>query len=67
MDQTVIGLSRRNLLAAAAAGGTVAAGGLALSTAQRRQDDAPARAQDREVRGYRLTEHVARYYRTTRT
>lgn len=58
-------LKRRNFLRTIGAGGagvaaTVVGGKAALDAAQ--QTD----PQDRDAKGYRLTEHINNYYRTTR-
>ena len=57
-------LKRRSFLRTLGAGGAVAAtvvgGNAALDAVQQ------ADSQDRNAKGYRLTEHINNYYRTTR-
>lgn len=58
-------LARRHFLLAAATGGITAAA--AVATQHSAQPVGKVRARgDREAAGYRLTDHIRRYYRTTR-
>ncbi|MFN5177787.1 formate dehydrogenase [Limnohabitans sp.] len=61
-------LSRRNLFAGAATAGAVAAATAVLPTALKGAADAPVPPQAKPERGggYSLSEHVQRYYQTTR-
>ncbi len=64
MTKALKALSRRRFLIAAGAGGAAAAAALAAANAVR-----GVRAQaegERAKRGYRVSEHVSRYYRTTK-
>ena len=56
-------LSRRNFLAAVGAGGATAA--VALVSKEKEQGGT-ASAKAQSSKGYRLTEHVQNYYRTTK-
>jgi hypothetical protein len=67
MDRPEATLSRRGLITAAAGAGAVLAG----AHLARRNDALPASAppaasEAPAAKGYRLTEHVRRYYQTTR-
>ncbi len=55
---------RRKFLATAGAGGTAAA---AVALTGRNPDPAqPVETSEREGKGYRLTEHIKKYYETTK-
>ncbi|MCX7894088.1 MAG: twin-arginine translocation signal domain-containing protein [Burkholderiales bacterium] len=58
-------LSRRGFLVAAGAGGAAAAAAVASKVAPQQPAEAAAPG-DAQRRGYRLTEHVLSYYRTTK-
>jgi len=66
MSQTPPRLSRRAFLAGAATAGAAAAGAVALpGAAAQPQSTASAPAKPERGGGYRLSEHVKRYYKTT--
>ncbi len=58
-------LSRRNFLLAVGAGGAAATVAL-VSKEQEQEQNASGSAKAETSRGYRLTEHVQNYYRTTK-
>jgi hypothetical protein len=60
-------VSRRRLFAGAGAAGAIAAAATVLPLA--RQPEAPdtqAKPEEDKAEGYRLTEHIQRYYRTAK-
>jgi hypothetical protein len=60
-------LSRRQAVAGAGAVGALAAAAAALPLARREPGDGVAAAPQREAKaGYQVTQHVLRYYETTR-
>jgi hypothetical protein len=67
MSKTDSKLSRRTLFAGAATTGAVAAAATLLPAAQQPAQD-PVQAKEPPARGggYELSEHVKRYYQTTR-
>ncbi|MCL4798210.1 MAG: formate dehydrogenase [Burkholderiales bacterium] len=58
-------LSRRKFLLAAGAGSAATVAAIAAKTVPQAQD-AAAGAGDKKRKGYQLTEHVRRYYETTK-
>jgi hypothetical protein len=60
-------VSRRRLFAGAGAAGAMAAAATVLPLArQPDQPDTQAKPQDDKSEGYRVTEHIQRYYRTAK-
>ena len=61
-------LSRRNLFAGAGTAGALAAAAVVLPLARQEPPQAPPEPQSPPAQGggYQLTEHVLRYYQTTR-
>ncbi len=66
-DKTTTPLSRRRLFAGAGTAGALAAAAAVLPTVHPEPAAAPADKQaDAGKEGYRLTEHVRRYYQTAK-
>ena len=65
MSQGQTKLSRRNFLLSVGAGGAVSAAAIVAKTVPQAQ---PAAAADdkKKTRGYHASEHIRRYYRTTK-
>ena len=67
MEQPKTQLSRRTLFVGASTIGAVAAVATLLPSVQRPAAPPEAKAPSENGGGYQLTEHVKRYYQTTRT
>ncbi len=61
---TTANVNRRRFLAAMGLGGAAAAAAVVTRQGGERREPAPAAG--KQGRGYRLTEHVRRYYRTAK-
>ena len=66
MTRPAAALSRRTLIAVASGAGVAAATTQVLRAMESMPPQAAARASHGGPRGYRITEHIARYYRTAR-